>query len=130
MSRSQPNHLVRSAWRCVMSRNDPPAPDPSGVGWKLPLIMALACGVSVANGYFPQALTPLIAHGLGIAPATAAGVAPATHLGPPPGRAAGAAAATRPAGAAGVFLVVPVGGRLPRRPLITGLLTVTALALL
>ena len=55
-----------------MSRNDPPAPDPSGVGRKLPLIMALACGVSVANIYFPQALTPLIAHGLGIAPATAA----------------------------------------------------------
>ncbi|MFI0773481.1 MFS transporter [Streptomyces sp. NPDC021212] len=97
-----------------MPRNDPPAPDPRGVGRKLPLIMALACGVSVANIYFPQALTPLIAHGLGIAPATAAVVATVTQLGY----------------AAGIFLLVPLGDRLPRRPLITGLLAVTGLALL
>jgi predicted MFS family arabinose efflux permease len=76
--------------------------------------MALACGAGVANVYFPQALTPLVAHGLGVAPATAAIVATVTQFGY----------------AAGIFLLVPLGDRLPRRPLITGLLAVTGLALL
>ncbi|MGK4578653.1 MFS transporter [Kitasatospora sp. HPMI-4] len=76
--------------------------------------MALACGVSVANVYFPQAITPLIAHGLGIAPDAAAKVATLTQLGY----------------AAGIFLLVPLGDRLPRRPLITALLAATSLALL
>ncbi|MFJ3802484.1 MFS transporter [Streptomyces sp. NPDC090088] len=76
--------------------------------------MALACGVSVANVYFPQALTPLIAHKFHIAPATAAVVATVTQLGY----------------AVGLFLLVPLGDRLPRRPLIAGLLAVTGVALL
>ncbi|MFI5795045.1 MFS transporter [Streptomyces sp. NPDC051677] len=97
-----------------MSRNDPPAPAATGTGRRLPLLMALACGVSVANVYFPQALTPLIARGFDIAPAAAAVVATVTQLGY----------------AAGLFLLVPLGDRLPRRPLITGLLAVTGLALL
>ncbi|MFF3373932.1 MFS transporter [Streptomyces sp. NPDC002680] len=97
-----------------MSRNDPSPVAPAGVGRRLPLLMALACGVGVANVYFPQALTPLVADGLGVAPATAAIVATVTQLGY----------------AMGIFLLVPLGDRLPRRPLITGLLTVTGLALL
>lgn len=97
-----------------MSRNDLPTPAPAGVGRKLPLLMALACGVGVANVYFPQALTPLIADGLGVAPTTAAIAATVTQLGY----------------AAGIFLLVPLGDRLPRRPLITGLLATTGLALL
>ncbi|MGW3036518.1 MFS transporter [Streptomyces sp. NPDC001178] len=98
-----------------MSRKDPKAtPASTGAGRRLPLLMALACGVSVANVYFPQALTPLVARGFGIAPATAAVVATVTQLGY----------------AAGLFLLVPLGDRLPRRPLITGLLTLTGLALL
>ncbi|MEU2776839.1 MFS transporter [Streptomyces sp. NPDC007162] len=92
-----------------MSRNDP-----SGAGRRLPLLMALACGVGVSNVYFPQALTPLVAHGLDVAPATAAAVATVTQLGY----------------AAGIFLLVPLGDRLPRRPLVTALLAVTTLALL
>src|SRR2546423_1313976 len=76
---------------------------------KLPLLMALACGVGVANVYFPQALTPLIADGLGVPPATAAIVATVTQLGY----------------AVGIFLLGPLGDRLPRRPLITGLLATT-----
>ncbi|MFC8519385.1 MFS transporter [Streptomyces sp. NPDC057257] len=96
-----------------MSRNDPPSA-PAATGRRLPLLMALACGVSVANVYFPQALTPLIARGFDIAPDTAAVVATVTQLGY----------------AAGLFLLVPLGDRLPRRPLITGLLAVTGLALL
>ncbi|MEV4252832.1 MFS transporter [Spirillospora sp. NPDC049652] len=86
----------------------------SGLGRRLPLVMALACGVSVANVYFPQALTPLVADGLRVTPATAASVATVTQLGY----------------AAGIFLLVPLGDRLPRRPLITVLLAVTAGALL
>lgn len=82
-------------------------------GRRLPQVMALACGVSVANVYFPQALTPLVADGLGVAPSTAAGVATVTQLGY----------------AAGIFLLVPLGDRLPRRPLVTVLLAVTACAL-
>ncbi|WP_405814013.1 MFS transporter [Streptomyces sp. NBC_01390] len=97
-----------------MSQNDAPRPESPGMGRRLPLLMALACGVSVANVYFPQALTPMIADGLDIAPATAAVVATVTQLGY----------------AAGLFLLVPLGDRLPRRPLITGLLIVTCLALL
>ncbi|MEV5570321.1 MFS transporter [Spirillospora sp. NPDC052269] len=86
----------------------------SGTGRRLPLVMALACGVSVANVYFPQALTPLVADGLGIGPGAAASVATVTQLGY----------------AAGIFLLVPLGDRLPRRPLITVLLAVTGCALL
>ncbi|WP_075737846.1 MFS transporter [Streptomyces acidiscabies] len=97
-----------------MPRNDPPRPESPGMGRRLPLLMALACGVSVANVYFPQALTPLIAGGLDISPASAAVVATVTQLGY----------------AAGLFLLVPLGDRLPRRPLVTGLLIVTGLALL
>ncbi|WP_033220948.1 MFS transporter [Kitasatospora phosalacinea] len=89
-------------------------PGPAGPGPRLPLVMALACGVSVANVYFPQALTPLIADGLGITPSAAAGVATVTQFGY----------------AVGIFLLVPLGDRLPRRPLITVLLVVTACALL
>ncbi|MFE3499546.1 MFS transporter [Kitasatospora sp. NPDC059146] len=80
----------------------------------MPLVMALACGVSVANVYFPQALAPLVADGFGIAPGAAAGVATVTQLGY----------------AAGIFLLVPLGDRLPRRPLISVLLAVTGCALL
>ncbi|MET9793659.1 MFS transporter [Streptomyces canus] len=97
-----------------MSRKDRSAPTPTDVGRRLALVMALACGVGVANVYFPQALTPLIADGLGIAPATAATVATVTQLGY----------------AAGIFLLVPLGDRVPRRPLITGLLATTCAALL
>ncbi|MET9496942.1 MFS transporter [Streptomyces sp. NPDC006552] len=81
---------------------------------RLPLVLALACGVSVANVYFPQALTPLIADSFGITADTAATVATLTQFGY----------------AAGIFLLVPLGDRLPRRPLITALLAVTGLALL
>ncbi|RCH64223.1 MFS transporter [Streptomyces sp. SDr-06] len=80
----------------------------------MPLVMALACGVSVANVYFPQALAPLIADSFGITANAAASVATVTQLGY----------------AGGIFLLVPLGDRLPRRPLITVLLTVTALALM
>jgi predicted MFS family arabinose efflux permease len=98
-----------------MSQNASPAPPATpGLGGKLPLLLALACGVTVANVYFPQAVTPLIAQSLGVSTATATTLATVTQLGY----------------AAGIFLLVPLGDRLPRRPLITVLLAVTSLALL
>jgi hypothetical protein len=35
-------------------------------------LLALACGVAVGNVYFPQAIGPLVASGLGVSPGTAA----------------------------------------------------------
>ncbi|MEV8527165.1 MFS transporter [Streptomyces sp. NPDC052000] len=93
---------------------DPPLPPAPALPRRMPLVMALACGVSVANVYFPQSLAPLIADSFGITADAAASVATVTQLGY----------------AAGIFLLVPLGDRLPRRPLITVLLTMTSLALL
>lgn len=98
-----------------MSRTTPPAaPTPTALGRRLPLVMALACGVTVANAYFPQAITPLVARGLDVSDSTATTLATLTQLGY----------------AAGIFLLVPLGDRLPRRPLVTTLLAVTSVALL
>lgn len=80
----------------------------------LMLTLALACGVAVANVYFPQALSPLIAAGLHVSPGTAAWVAIVTQLGY----------------AAGLFLLVPLGDRIPHRRLIAILLGCTGLGLL
>ncbi|WP_323802290.1 MFS transporter [Sphaerisporangium corydalis] len=77
-------------------------------------MLALACGVSVANVYFPQAISPLIASGLRVSPDSAALVATATQVGY----------------AAGLFLLVPLGDRLRHRPLIVTLLALTGLGLL
>ncbi|MEU9168703.1 MFS transporter [Streptomyces sp. NPDC048420] len=92
----------------------PAAPAPPTLGRGLPLVMALACGVTVANAYFPQAVTPLIARSLDVSDGTATTLATVTQLGY----------------AVGIFLLVPLGDRLPRRPLITVLLAVTSVALL
>ncbi|MEV6290706.1 MFS transporter [Streptomyces sp. NPDC051896] len=80
---------------------------------RLVALLALACGVAVGNVYFPQAVAPLVAAGLGTSPGTAAGVVTATQFGY----------------AAGIFLLVPLGDRLPPRPLLVTLLTVTGLGL-
>ncbi|MFD9122512.1 hypothetical protein [Streptomyces bottropensis] len=44
-------------------------------------MMALACGVGVANVYFPQAITPLIAHGFGVGQGAATVLATVTQFG-------------------------------------------------
>jgi predicted MFS family arabinose efflux permease len=100
----------------------PPGPDcvaaaptrPPALPRTLVLVLALACGVAVANVYFPQAITPLIAAGMNISPGSATLVAAATQLGY----------------AAGIFLFVPLGDRLRPRPLVTTLLAVTGLGLI
>jgi predicted MFS family arabinose efflux permease len=78
------------------------------------LVLSLACGVGVANVYFPQAISPLIAAGLHTSPGSATLVATAAQFGY----------------AAGIFLLVPLGDRLPHRRLVVVLLAVTGLGLL
>ncbi|MEU0192165.1 MFS transporter [Streptomyces afghaniensis] len=77
------------------------------------LTLALVCGAAVGNVYFPQALSPLIASGLHVSSDAAAGVVTATQFGY----------------AAGICLLVPLGDRLPYRPLLVALLTLTGLGL-
>ncbi|MEV6110801.1 MFS transporter [Streptomyces sp. NPDC051940] len=81
---------------------------------RLMLLMALTCAAAVGNLYFAQALTPLAADGLGVSPGAAALAVTATQVGY----------------AAGNYLLVPLGDRLPQRPLLAVLLSLTGLGLL
>jgi predicted MFS family arabinose efflux permease len=76
-------------------------------------VMSAACGVSVANVYFPQAVSPLIAARFQVAPSTGALVATAAQFGY----------------AAGLFLLVPLGDRIRPRRLTVVLLGLTAAGL-
>jgi predicted MFS family arabinose efflux permease len=78
------------------------------------LLLAVTCGVAVGNIYFPQAISPLVAAGLHVAPDSASLVVTGIQLGY----------------AAGIFLLVPLGDRFPHRPLIVSLLGITGLSLL
>jgi predicted MFS family arabinose efflux permease len=80
--------------------------------WML-LLLSLTCGVSVANIYFPQAISPLIASGLRVSLDSAALVVTAAQLGY----------------TVGVFFLVPLGDRRRHRPLIVTLLTLTGFGL-
>lgn len=81
---------------------------------RLVLILALTCAVGVGNIYFPQAISPLVASGLRESPDSAALVVTATQVGY----------------TAGIFLLVPLGDRLPHRPFLVTLLAVTGAGLL
>ncbi|WP_018656326.1 MFS transporter [Actinomadura flavalba] len=81
---------------------------------RLLLLLSLACAVGVGNLYFPQAITPLIAAGLDVPPGAAAPVVTAIQLGY----------------TAGIFLLVPLGDRLPGRPFLVALLAVAGAGLL
>jgi len=91
-----------------------PAAGPTGLGSGTLLILSIACGVSVATIYFPQAITLLIAADLHVPAEAAALVVTTAQLGY----------------ALGLLLLVPLGDRLPHRPLVATLLTLTAAALL
>ncbi|MEV3853188.1 MFS transporter [Streptomyces sp. NPDC050095] len=80
---------------------------------RLILLLSIACGVAVANVYFPQAVSPLIADDLNVSPESAAVVVTCAQLGY----------------AAGIFLLVPLGDRLRHRGLVTTLLLVTSAGL-
>ncbi|POX42348.1 MFS transporter [Streptomyces sp. Ru73] len=77
------------------------------------LILALTCAVAVGNVYFPQAVVPLAAAGLGV----------------PPESASLAVTATQAGYTAGMFLLVPLGDRLPHRAFLVALLGLTGLGL-
>jgi len=76
--------------------------------------MAIACGAAVANIYYAQPLLSTIAHEFSVSDGTAGLLVTASQVGY----------------AAGLVLLVPLGDLLERRRLITGILLVTALALL
>nr|WP_245245169.1 MFS transporter [Streptomyces palmae] len=78
------------------------------------LLLALTCAVAVGNLYFPQAVVPLVAAGLHISPDTASLAVTGTQVGY----------------TAGMFLLVPLGDRLPARRYLVVLLTLTGLGLL
>ncbi|KAB2362737.1 MFS transporter, partial [Actinomadura montaniterrae] len=89
------------------------ATNAAGAGRGLIGLLAVTCGVAVGNVYFPQAAAPAVAAGLGVGAETAAGVVSAAQFGY----------------AAGIFLLVPLGDRVPHRRLLVVLLAVTAVAL-
>ncbi|MEU5901668.1 MULTISPECIES: MFS transporter [Streptomyces] len=78
------------------------------------LLLAVTCGVAVGNVYFPQAVSPLVADGLHVSADAAALVVTATQFGY----------------AGGIFLLVPLGDRVPYRTLIVTLLSLSGLGLL
>ncbi|WP_245664844.1 MFS transporter [Actinoplanes subtropicus] len=78
------------------------------------LLLATVSGVAVGNVYFPQSLTPAVAAGLHVSPGGAATVITAAQAGY----------------TAGLFLLVPLGDRVPVRRLLPTLLVVTGLGLL
>ncbi|MFJ6700039.1 MFS transporter [Streptomyces sp. NPDC091272] len=81
---------------------------------RMTLLLALTGAVAVGNLYFPQAVVPLLAEGLHVTPGAAASVVTATQVGY----------------TLGMFLLVPLGDRYPRRTLLVVLLTLTGLSLL
>jgi predicted MFS family arabinose efflux permease len=91
-----------------------PAQSSGGLSHRMTVLLALSCGVGVANIYFPQAISPLIANGLHVSRGAAATVVTACQFGY----------------AAGIFLLVPLGDRLAPRRLLVSLLVVVSLGLL
>ncbi|MEV7401839.1 MFS transporter [Streptomyces sp. NPDC091267] len=91
----------------------PESPAHPALSQPLILLLSLACGIAVANIYFPQAISPLIADDLGVTSASAAVVVTCAQLGY----------------AAGIFLLVPLGDRLRHRSLVTTLLLLTCAGL-
>ena len=79
----------------------------------LVLLLAVACGVTVANLYYAQPLLALLRKDFGVGQATAGALITATQLGY----------------AAGMVLLVPLGDRLENRRLVTVQLTFTTVAL-
>ncbi|MCJ1680899.1 MFS transporter [Streptomyces sp. APSN-46.1] len=81
---------------------------------RMTLVLAVTCAVAVGNIYFPQAIIPLVAAGLHTSPESASLAVTATQIGY----------------TAGMFLLVPLGDRLPHRPFLVTLLTLSGLGLI
>ncbi|KRB68963.1 MFS transporter [Kitasatospora sp. Root187] len=78
------------------------------------LLLAVTCAVAVGTVYFPQAISPLVATALHVSADSASLTVTATQIGY----------------TAGMFLLVPLGDRLPHRPFLVTLLALTGLGLL
>ncbi|MCX5175658.1 MFS transporter [Streptomyces virginiae] len=81
---------------------------------RLLLLLTLTCAVGVGTVYFPQAVSPLVGAALHESPGSAALVVSAIQIGY----------------TAGIFLLVPLGDRLPHRPFLVTLLALTGVGLL
>ncbi|MFI1281724.1 MFS transporter [Streptomyces sp. NPDC020858] len=81
---------------------------------RLVLLLALTCAVGVGTVYFPQAISPLVVAALHASPGSAALVVTAIQVGY----------------TVGIFLLVPLGDRLPHRPFLVTLLVLTGAGLL
>jgi len=84
------------------------------MGRRTTLLLAVTCAVAVGNLYFPQAITPLVAEDLHTSADSASAAVTATQAGY----------------TAGMFLLVPLGDRLPHRRFLTVLLLLTGAGLL
>src|SRR4051794_26627124 len=84
-----------------------------GLSSRLVLLLAVACGATVANLYYAQPLLDTIAHGLHVSPGMAGLLVTATQAGY----------------VTGLVLIVPLGDLLQRRKLVSRLLVLDALAL-
>ncbi len=80
----------------------------------LTLLLAITCGVTVANLYYNQPLLAEISRGLHVSQSAAASVTTMTQLGY----------------ALGILLFIPLGDRLRRKPLVMLLVALTILSLL
>ncbi|WNI15956.1 MFS transporter [Actinacidiphila sp. ITFR-21] len=86
---------------------------PQGPPRSLIVLLAVSCGLTVANLYYAQPLLSELRHDFGISPVTAGGLVTATQIGY----------------AVGLLLLVPLGDVLEKRRLTTVLLSVTVAAL-
>ncbi|GAA0638158.1 MFS transporter [Streptomyces thermocarboxydovorans] len=84
------------------------------MGRRTTLLLAVTCAVAVGNLYFPQAITPLVAEDLHTSADSASAAVTATQAGY----------------TAGMFLLVPLGDRLPHRSFLVVLLLLTGAGLL
>ena len=87
--------------------------EPPGISRRLVLLLAVACGASVANLYYAQPLLHTLGHAFHVSNGTAGLLVTVTQVGY----------------VIGLALLVPVGDLRERRTLISGILLVTALAL-
>jgi predicted MFS family arabinose efflux permease len=84
-----------------------------GLSGRLVLLLAVACGATVANLYYAQPLLDTIADALSVSPGTAGLLVTATQAGY----------------VTGLVLIVPLGDLLQRRKLVSRLLVIDAVAL-
>jgi predicted MFS family arabinose efflux permease len=87
--------------------------EPQGISRRLVLLLAIACGASVANLYYAQPLLHTLGHAFHVSNGAAGLLVTVTQVGY----------------VIGLALLVPVGDLRERRTLISGILLVTALAL-